>query len=696
MAKRTPKSKNRKNRVKSQANDQRPIGVDLSHWSKTTAAPLWMHIAFPVLIAVCTFVTFLPALDAGFTNWDDDKVITDNPQIRGLTAEHVEWMFTKNKMGHYHPLTWMSYGVDYAVSQLRFDGMEKTEQQRYVRGLDPKIVHLTSLLYHIVAVVAFYFLVRLILKITLRNPPKGTDWLTPIAAGLAALFFGCHPLRVENAVWVTERRDVLSAMFLIPCLYFYLRYVLVDRWGGKKVACYVASILLLALSLLSKAWGITLPAVMLVMDVHPLRRVGGKAGWSGQRIATVIVEKIPYFVLALIFAMFAKAAQANQRGTMKSLAEWGVDDRFAQFFYGLFWYSYKTLIPINLTALVPLPPNNNPLAIRYIVAAIVVVAIGILVFKFRKRFPGIVALAICYVGVLSPILGIAQSGPQLVADKYAYLGCIPWAIAFAFGWHYLARPKDGTESRTSNAPIALTAAVVVLTTFSVLTWRQSTRWKDSYSLWAHSVAVEPNCAIAQMNLGLLEKQRGNVDKAIEHYELSRKIDPNNASLLVNLSLAMREKLPKNPQPSDFDDLIELQREAVRIQPHLPDLYFAMGNTLMGAKRYDEALAALKKCVKLRTSAGQIAHPKYHRALGKTYIQLKQWDNATHEYKEALRLETNMNPKGQGVINALDRLGFICAAQGQRREAAAYFRRLLEIDPNNGPATKWLKRLNAQP
>ncbi len=689
MAKNASKSKNRNRNEPRRSGEPQPAAPSLSHWGKSTSAPLWFLIAIPILLAVGTFVTFLPALDAGFTNWDDDKVITDNPHIRELTSEHVNWMFTENKMGHYHPLTWMSYGIDHAISQSRFENLNQDAKDRYVAGLDPKIFHLTSLIYHVLTAVAFYFLARLILRITISDPPAGVDYLTPFAAAFAALFFGCHPLRVENAVWVTERRDVLSAMFLIPCLYCYLRYVLVHRWNGRKIAFYVASIVLLGLSLLSKAWGITLPAVMLVLDVYPLKRVGGKSGRSINRMLGVVIEKIPFFVLALIFATFAKAAQANQRGTMKSLAEWGVGDRIAQFFYGLFWYSYKTLVPVKLTALVPLPPNNNPFAVRYVVAAIIVIVAAIALVRYRKRVPGLVVMAICYVGVLSPILGIAQSGPQLVADKYAYLGCIPWAIAFGFGWMWLARRKREETDRAQQMILPSVIALVVIAGLAVLTWKQSTHWKNSYTLWAHSVEVEPECALAQMNLGLLEKQQGNIDVAISHYEKSRQIEPNNAPLLANLALALRQKLPENPQPSDYDRLIELHKEAIAIQPHLPDLYFAMGNTLVEAGKNDEALAALRKCVQVRKKAGQIAHPKYHRALGTLYMKLKQWDNASLEYESALKLETNMNPNGRGVINALDRLGHIREAQGRRKEAAAYFRRLLEIDPDNGPALNWL-------
>ncbi|GJM26329.1 MAG: hypothetical protein DHS20C16_27440 [Phycisphaerae bacterium] len=690
MAKNTRKSKPRDRSKSAKTSDSQDHIPNLSRWDKTASAPMWMHFGIPVLIVLCTFITFLPALSAGFTNWDDDKVITENPHVRGLTSKHVVWMFSEYKMGHYHPLTWVSYGIDYAISQSRYDNLDPETQNRYVNGFDPKIVHLTNLIYHVLAVVAFYFLARLILRISIHDPPQGVDIFTPLAAGFAALFFGCHPLRAENAVWVTERRDVLSAMFLIPCLYVYLRFVLVQHWNGRKVALYIASIVLLTLSLYSKAWGITLPAVMLVMDVYPLRRVGGKVGWSVKRLANVVIEKVPFFVVALIFAKLAKAAQANQIGTMKTLAEWGVDDRIAQFFYGLFWYSYKTLVPINLAALIPLPAINNPLAMHYVAAALAVIVAAVALVRYRKRVPGLVTMAVCYVGVLSPILGIAQSGPQLVADKYAYLGCIPWAIAFGYGWMWLASRAKTESAKRINIAIPSAIAAFVVGAFATLAWKQSTHWENSYTLWVHSVAVEPECAIARMNLGLLERQRGNVDTAIEHYAVTRRLDPKNASVLSNLALALRQKLPKNPKPSDFDELIKLQQQAIKLQPHMPDLYYAMGNTLVDAGRYDEALATLRKCVQVRRDAGQITHPKYHRALGTLYMRLKQWDNAAMEYETALKLETNLDPKGLGVINALDRLGRICEAQGRRKEAAAFFRRLLEIDPDNGTAIKWLQ------
>ncbi|NOX59867.1 MAG: tetratricopeptide repeat protein [Planctomycetes bacterium] len=689
MAKQSPRSRKRRSPRGKRAETLRPSLIDLSHWDNVAPAPLWLRIALPVLVALCTFIVFLPAIDAGFTNWDDDKVIVDNPHIRGLNYEQLQWMFSKYKMGHYHPLTWISYAYDHAISRDRYPNLNSDAQSRYVRGLDPMVFHLTNLLIHIAAVVAFYFLARFILRLSIRTAPVGTDWAIPIAAALAALFFGCHPLRVENAVWVTERRDVLSAMFLIPCLLFYLKFILVERWDIRKIALYVVSLSLFALSLFSKAWGITLPAVLLVLDMYPLRRIGGRAGWSGRRFVPVLVEKIPFFALALIFALFARAAQANQRHTMKTLAEWGIADRIAQMFYGLFWYSYKTLVPINLTPLVPLPLNNSPFALRYVLAAIVVIAVVVALLLARKKLPGLIVLAVCYAGVLSPILGIAQSGPQLVADKYAYLGCIPWAILLGVGCVWMIRRIQNASEPEWAALRFGAVALVLFGTLGMLTWEQSKKWHNSYALWSHAVSVEPECALAQMNLGLLEKQRGNVDTAIEHYRISFALDPDNAELVVNMSLALKENLPDDASPSEYDDIIATQRKAVAMRPRMPGLYFALGSTLNDASRFDEAVLVLRKCIQLRTSAGQVSHPKYHRALGTAQMRLRKWDEAATQYEKALELETKMDAKGRGVINALDRLGRIREAQGKRKEAAAYFRRILEIKPRNGPALRWL-------
>lgn len=641
-------------------------------------APLALRIACPLIVAVAAFVAFQPALDAEFVQWDDDKVIYDNPYFRGFAASNIEWMFTQYKMGHYQPLTWLSYAVDHAISQSRFESAPDAVKARYKNGLDPKVFHLTNLLLHACVAVGFYFLAALLLRLFLPPPEDRRDFATPACAAAAALLFACHPLRVETVAWATERRDVLSSVFLIPCLLCYVRYAVSKQGSRAQLIYYIAAVVLLPVSLLAKAWGITLPAVMLVLDVYPLRRIGGRSGWLSSSAVRAYLDKIPFISSAIYFAVKAKDAQGTALDTLKSLDEWGYLDRISQAFYGLFFYVYKTVWPADLIPIVQIPPNNDPLAARYVVAAVLVVAAAVGLILLRKRWPAGIVAAVCYLAVISPVLGIAQSGPQLAADRYSYLACMPWALVVGAGLLWLAR--DGTKHERSRAmlPVAGVATCVAIVALAFLVRRQTRVWHDSRTLWEHTVEVDPQCVLARTNLGMLERQAGNVERAIEHYRAALAIDPDDYLLINNLAVAIRT------DPTRIEEAIDLLRHAVELQPKHADLHYSLASALDEAGYTDEALAELAKCVKLKSGVA-----KYHRLFGTIYMRKHEWDAAEEHYKKALSIETRLDPRGLGVVNALDRLGRISLQKGLPDEAVRYFERILEIDPKNGDAKKWI-------
>ena len=644
-------------------------------------APLPLRIVLPILVAVGAFLPFLPALDAGFVNWDDDKVILNNTHIRGLTSRNIDWMFTESKMGHYHPLTWLSYAVDFAISQARYPKLDETAQARYNTGFDPWIVHLNNLIIHAAVAVAVYFFIRLLLRIALPPPPERPDIAAPIIAAVAALLFAAHPLRVESVAWVTERRDVLSGLFFVGCLTCYLRYAIEPRSTGVKIAWYLAAVLVLLLSLFSKAWGITIVAVLLVMDVYPLRRIGGARGWISTSAFRVYADKLPFVTLSVIFAALAKKAQGSALDTLKTLDEWGIADRVAQAIYGLFFYSYKTFVPSDLTPLVPLPVYNNPLAMRFVIAAIVLVAIAVTLILLRKRWPAGLALAICYTAILSPVLGIAQSGPQLVADKYSYLGCLVWPMLAAGALLWLWRKRPHVAWTRTAAPAATALALMLCGTFAFLTWRQTQVWHDSRSLWEHAVEIDPRCVLCQSNLGLLERQSGRVDEAIRHYRAAYEVDPEDPVVLNNLAVALRE------DPQHTEEAIDLLRKAVELSPAYPDLRYSLARALEDAGHLDEALEHFKAAVHLKSGV-----PKFHRGLAQLHFTRGELDAARKQYERALELDRRLDPRSLGVIHNLDRLARIALRQNQPDLAAQRFREILDIDPDNGPALRGLAQL----
>src|SRR5256886_11921328 len=241
-----------------------------------TPAPGWVLWLVPVLIALVTVAAFLPALQNQFVSWDDAENFLDNPHYRGLGWTHLRWMWTTH-LGHYIPLTWMTLGLDYLLW-----------------GMNPVGYHLTSLLLHAANAVVFFFVVRRILKRALPSPSERGHALA-VSAGFAALVFAIHPLRVESVAWVTERRDVLSGLF-------YLSAILIYLWacerGARGRGWYWLSVAVFGCALLSKSMVVNLPVVLVILDVYPLRRLGGAVGWLSESARRVYVEKIPFLLPA--------------------------------------------------------------------------------------------------------------------------------------------------------------------------------------------------------------------------------------------------------------------------------------------------------------------------------------------------------------------------------------------------------------
>src|SRR2546428_132051 len=309
------------------------------------SAQEWVRWLVPLLVVLCTLAAFLPTLQNHFVNWDDDKNFLDNHHYRGLTWQQLSWMWTTH-LGHYIPLTWMTLGMDYLLW-----------------GMNPVGYHLTSLLLHAARAVVFSFVVFRFLPLALpRLADRGHALVA--SAGFAALVFAIHPLRVESVAWVTERRDVLSGLFYLLTLLTYLRSCErpeLGRWW------YGLSVALFGCALLSKSMAVSLPVVLLILEVCPLRRLGGSLGWASASARRVYLEKIPFVLLAAAASALALLAQLSSRA-MVSVAHLSALDRLAVSAYGLSFYLWKTVVPLNLSPLYMLPQTVNPAATPFIVS----------------------------------------------------------------------------------------------------------------------------------------------------------------------------------------------------------------------------------------------------------------------------------------------------------------------------------------
>src|SRR5712691_814968 len=340
----------------------------------------WVSWLIPVLIALVTVAAFLPTLHNQFVNWDDDENFLDNPHYRGLGWTQLHWMWTTH-LGHYIPLTWMTLGLDYLLW-----------------GMNPVGYHLTSLLLHAANAVVFFVVVRRILTRALPSPAERGHALA-VAAGFAALVFGIHPLRVESVAWVTERRDVLSGLFYLSAILIYLRAC---EGGARGRGWYWGAVGLFVGALLSKSMVVNLPVVLLILDVYPLRRLGGAVGWWSEPARRVYVEKIPFVLLAAAASAIAVMAQSSVHAAA-SLAQLSVPGRLAVSAYGLSFYLWKTVAPVSLS---PLYERGvvNPWATPFLLSYGGVLTITALALACRRRAPGLPAAWLAYVVTLLPVL----------------------------------------------------------------------------------------------------------------------------------------------------------------------------------------------------------------------------------------------------------------------------------------------------
>src|SRR5437867_6114169 len=480
-----------------------------------TSAQRWVRWLAPLLVALLTLIAFLPALQDQFVNWDDKDNFLDNPHYRGLGWTHLRWLWTTH-LGHYIPLTWMTFGLDYLLW-----------------GMNPLGYHLTSLLLHAANAVVFFFVVRRLLTRALSSPSE-RGYALAVSSGVAALVFAIHPLRVESVAWVTERRDVLSGLFYLSAILLYLRAC--ER-GARGRGWYWLSVAVFVGALLSKSMVVNLPVVLVILDVYPLRRLGGSIGWRSEPARRVYVEKIPFVLLAAAASAIAVMAQSSVHA-VASLAQLSVPGRVAISTYGLSFYLWKMVVPVNLSPVYELRPPVNPWATPFLLSYGVVLALTAIALALRRRVPGLPAAWVAYIVVLLPVLGIFQSGPQIAADRYTYLAGLGWAILGGAGllscWRSSRRSTPGTPATWLLTGIAFCVVVGL----GVLTWSQAKVWRDSERLWAHTLAIDPNSPLAQNNFGYELYRQGKLAEAIEHYRQALRLKPDYALADANWGLAL--------------------------------------------------------------------------------------------------------------------------------------------------------------
>ena len=461
-------------------------------------------IVAALLAALITAIVYLPALKNGFVTWDDNEYVYNNLKIGNLDTEFVRWAFTTPQVGMYSPLTLLSLGLDF-----------------FLWDLKPSGYHLTNVGLHVLNT----FLVVLCIARILQAASQA-GYLRPfsprrmlITAEVTGLLFGIHPLHVESVAWVSERKDVLYTFFFLLSVLSYLRYAAINK---RAVPFYSMALLTFVLSLLSKPMAVTLPAVLIILDVYPLNRLSFSNGLAP--VKKVILEKLPFLGLSMVFSVVAVRAQ--QTVNAMAPAEFGALERLLTAARAMFFYLQKFLLPVYLS---PFYPLFLPISFTTTDVAVLLVLFGITFFcakAWRKNRIWMIIWVYYLVSVL-PVSGILQVGSQAAADRYAYMPLIgPMVMVGAGVAHLAERIGIHARSRKFGLKLLIAGLVVLSVSMVAITEKQIRVWQDGLTLWRRVFDVYPDGTYAAY-LGRAEAyyRAGIFSKAVADYTEAIRLDP---------------------------------------------------------------------------------------------------------------------------------------------------------------------------
>jgi len=575
-------------------------------------------VSIALIVALLAAIPFLPVLENGFVTWDDDQNFVRNPFYRGLGLTQLKWMWTTFHMGHYVPLTWMSHGLDYVLW-----------------GMNPRGYHLTNLVLHAANAAVVFLVARRLLSLTLnedRNASRVT-W----AAAIAALLFAMHPLRVESVAWATERRDVLSGVLYSLTVLFYLRAVERPTVTPREYAPIFA---LFLAALLAKATSMTLPAVLLLLNVYPLRRLS-MSSWR-----QVVRELTPLSLLSV--AAMILSLRALNPGAQLSLV-----DKIAVSAYGLAFYIWKSFVPLGLGPIYPMPLSVPVTSPAYLASYALVAGLALLIVLQWRSWPGVVAGLTAFVVILLPMLGIVQNGPQVAADRYTYHAAP--ALEMLAAAVLLSVPRAWRLA-------SLCVSGLMLLALGALTWNQTHYWRNGDALWHRAVAVADNSAVAHDGLGTVLLQKDSAAQALAQYERAAQLNPYYASARANIGIALARLGRFSEAPPHFQRALELKPNfdmaennwgvvmamqgktmaaighfglALQINPENADAELNWANALVDAGNLPPSLSHYHRAVQLNPSSVE-AEARW----GATLAQLGKLDDAITHFQRALVLDPN--------------------------------------------------------
>jgi tetratricopeptide (TPR) repeat protein len=610
-----------------------------------------MMWALSIALVAITVLVFAPIRHHPFFSFDDPGYVRDNPRVKdGLTWEAVKWAMTSGYFANWHPLTWISHMLDIQLF-----------------GLNPGPQHVVNLLFHVADVVLLFAVFFTMTKQVGRS------------AFVAALF-AIHPMHVESVAWISERKDVLSTFFWLLTTLAYIQYV-----RRRSARWYATVVVLFALGLMVKPMLVTLPCVLFLLDIWPLRRatigVDTLKVWS--RLA---LEKVPLLALAAASSVITVIVQ-RQAGAVESLTRLPIIIRAANAIIAYGTYLQKLIWPTRLAVLYPYP--DQIVALTLAAHFIVLTAITVGVVRVRRHHPYLLVGWAWFLGTLVPVIGLVQVGKQSMADRYTYVPAIGLFILVAWGIPALVQ-----RFRVANYALSALAAASIAA-LGLVARTQVGYWKSSISLWTHTIEVTGDNYLAENNIGwdyATEKRHdeaiphylksvklsprfigghtnlalslvavGRLDEAIAHYNTALSVIPDNALVHGNLGVALAKQ-------GKLTEAIAHYREAIRLKPDYDEAHSALGLALARQGLVDEAIQHYTEALRLNPRLAE-AHSNYGTVLASRGMV----DSAVMHFFEAVKLKPD-------YVDAHNNLGIALASLGKLEEAIVHFSDVVRLDP----------------
>ena len=558
-----------------------------------------------VVILVFAAITYSNTFQNGFTNWDDDRNVYENKYIPEISLQNLKVYFTKPLVAMYTPLVYLSYAVDYRITQL-----------------DPTGYHATNLLLHLINVSLVFFVILLL-----------TDRLE--AAAIVSLIFAVHPLNAAAVTPVSIRSSLLYTMYYLGAFIVYIKYVKKGLYDGKYL---LGAGMLFTLSLLSKSAAVVFPLLMLLTDYYYGRKIDKRA----------IAEKFPFFALSLLFGILTVIFREDARHIGSSYS-FDLVDRVFLTAYSILFYAVKLVLPVNLSAYYPYPAKAGAwLPIEFYLALLALLVTVWALFRARKYRKLIVFGSLFYLINIVLVLKIIPMGNEMVCDRYAYLpsvGLLMTAVSV-----FYQEKENGLRGKPNVIRVAgvLLAGYVIF--FSWMSYNRNPVWKDSITLHSDSIRKYHNVPTAYNGRGLAYWQQKNYKEALADFDQAISLEGLGSDYYSNRGNVKVSVGDYEGALQDFDKAIALNnrftagndsgRGGLKQRTRDPDsalrlaaAYNNRGELRKTLQDYDAALLDYGKAI--------VADPEYsiaYNGRASVHVIREDFDGALKDYNKAIELD----------------------------------------------------------